>query len=382
MAEQNDDEGDYSVDDSVMGEYAKAVQLRLQEEVKPTTTCQLYLLLMLKNDDWILPACHAKKICDLLKLPFHEPSYYRDVVIWLPDVRWGAQAMPYCPNCRSNTKVGVHGWRDNHVGRRITTMTSNYFILSRRYICHECERNASSAKVAAMLMAEEHGLQVMKGVEDATSVLPNPSYTFMGWDQASISLLPNGYGDLFPAMLTSRGGVDNHIVDFMRAAFDKGVRPESFSDMMLEFHTKKYTQDYSFREHNLSAQRASVVPFGNSHHDPGMFSHFGDKKQYNGMVSTERYLAFIYKKYNASILDHLNREVMKRGCDHLKWDASYKGTLNRLLSPICLTRVHGLQLTPYSQGTVVTPCRPRPLTPTIFQHRSQAPRSASRPQYF
>ena len=67
MAEQNDDEGDDSVDGSAMGEYAKAVQLRLQEEVKPTTTCQLYLLLMLKNDDWVLPACHAKKICDLLK---------------------------------------------------------------------------------------------------------------------------------------------------------------------------------------------------------------------------------------------------------------------------------------------------------------------------
>ena len=336
IAELNDDEGDDSVDDGIMGEFLKAVKLRLQEELKATTALQQHLSMLLKNNDWVLLACHAKKICELLKLRFHEPSYYRDVVIWLPDVRWGVQAIPCCPNCRSNAKVGVHGWRDNHFGRRITTMTSNYFILSRRYICHECERDACSAKVAAMLMAEEQGLQVMKEAEDATSVLSNPSYTFMGWDQTSMSLLPNGYGDLFPAMLTHKGGVDNLVIDFMRASFDKGLRPETLSDMMLELHSKKYTKDYIRRELDLSAQRACGL-LENSNHDPEMFSHFGDKKLYNGIVPTGRYLAFIYKKYNSSIIDHLNREVMKRGCDRLKWDASYKGTLNRLLSPIRLT---------------------------------------------
>ena len=231
--------------------------------------------------------------------------------------------MPCCPNCRTNAKVGVHGWRDNHFGRRITTMTSNYFILSRRYICHECEKNISSAKELAVLIAEEQGLQVMK--EDATTVLP--SYTFMGWDKISLSLLPHGYGDLFPAMLTHRGGVDNHVAsDVARAAFDKGMRPETLSDMLLEFHSKKYFKEYIRREQDLCAQRVCGDFTGNSNHDPGMFLHFSDKKLYNGMVPTGRYLAFVYKKFAASISDHFDREVMKRGCDRLKWDASYKGT--------------------------------------------------------
>ena len=50
-----------------------------------------------------------------------------------------------------------------------------------------------------------------------------PSYTFIGWDKASLSYLPYGYGDIFPAFLTHRSGVDKHIVDLMRSSFDKGV---------------------------------------------------------------------------------------------------------------------------------------------------------------
>ena len=38
----------------------------------------------------------------------------------------------------------------------------------------------------------------------------------MGWDTESLVLMPHGYGDLFPAFLTPRAGVDKAVLDWMR----------------------------------------------------------------------------------------------------------------------------------------------------------------------
>ena len=99
-------------------------------------------------------------------------------------------------------------------------MNTNYFALSRRYVCHDCQASAMLAKKAAMLIFEDHGMQVIEEDDDHNFF---PSYTFMGWYKASFSYLPYGYGDISPAFLTHRSGVDKHIVDLMRSSFDKGV---------------------------------------------------------------------------------------------------------------------------------------------------------------
>ena len=46
-------------------------------------------------------------------------------------------------------QVSVHGFRDDHFGRRICGLESHYFIISRRYICHCCENKAKVTKQAA-----------------------------------------------------------------------------------------------------------------------------------------------------------------------------------------------------------------------------------------
>ena len=106
----------------------------------------------------------------------------------------------------------------------------------------------------------------------------------------------------------------------MRPMFVKGVRPEAFSDAILELHTKRYTNEHIQRENDIAAPATL-----NSKPKPkGEFSTFGDKTGYNGSVPSGRYFADVFKLVMAELKSHLDREVKKRGAERLHWDASYK----------------------------------------------------------
>jgi hypothetical protein len=165
-----------------------------------------WLMAMLERDDWWIRAIHAQKVWNLLGIEYGEPSYYRDVVVWLPQVRWGPSAMPCCPSCLTLTRVGQHAWRENHIGRRICNMTIHYFALTARYICHGCKELIGQKNNVARAAAENLGLQFSAEAEDDGVTLSQ--YTFMGWDQRSLPLLPHCYSQEFPAFLTWRGGLD------------------------------------------------------------------------------------------------------------------------------------------------------------------------------
>ena len=142
-----------------------------------------------------IPADCARLIGRRLGLEYSECAYYRDIKVWLPDEQWGPEAMPPCVECKSAKEVGVHEYRSNHCGRRITSLDSHYFVMSRRYICHACKRTVKAAKDAA----KEAGLCVEEEEEGASAP---PQYTCMGYDARSRERLPHGYGDEFPAFLT------------------------------------------------------------------------------------------------------------------------------------------------------------------------------------
>lgn len=196
--------------------------------------------------------------------------------------------MPVCGHCESSSHVHVHGYRGDHIGRRITGVDRHYFMLTRRYVCMRCRPNAINAQ-------------------------QQQPYTFSGWKATAVQLLPYGHGDCFPAFLTHRHGVDKRVIDMMRPLFNKGVRPEAFSDLLLELHTKQYTHDYIRREQLLAKQRASIVASMNaSSSAPQMFSAFSDK--YDGRVPTGKYIMSVYKAHAASISDHLDKEVRYCPC--------------------------------------------------------------------
>ena len=315
-AELDDDEqlNDAVDTGSVMGVFLEAALKRMQAETTGTRRGDAWLLQHLKEKEWWLRASRAKDVCAKLGIDFGEPAYYRDVFVWLPDERWGMEATPACPSCRSSADVRVHGWVHDHFGRRVCGLSDHYYVQSRRYICRGCEKDAKTARAEATATATGLGL----AVEETTSDGPL-QYTFMAYDARSRELLPFGYGDEFPAFLTKRGGVDLALIDMMRPLFDKGLRPEAFSRTLLELHTKRYTKAYIQREHLLARDRRldSRLP-------AAMFSSFADKKGYAGLVPTGNYLAHVYKLYGDTIEEHLGKEVKKRGARRLSWDASYK----------------------------------------------------------
>ena len=57
-----------------------------------------------------------------------------------------------------------------------------------------------------------------------------------------LPLFEHGRGALFPAFLTWRAGVDKFLIDPMCPLFDGSFRPERFSDMLLELHSRMFTE--------------------------------------------------------------------------------------------------------------------------------------------
>ena len=150
------------VPSGVSAEYLEAVYKRFQYEF--TGKCKglevAWLIELLKKNNYVVKKDQAECVCKKLDIDYSEPYYYRDVVVWVPDEQWGIECTPCCPSCGTNDKVGVHGYRTNHFGRRIVSLTSHYFIISRRYICHGCKGERGKAEAAIAATAEREGINI------------------------------------------------------------------------------------------------------------------------------------------------------------------------------------------------------------------------------
>jgi hypothetical protein len=119
-----DDDNDLDIIDttsSTMSVFLKAVHRQLREEVCGRVANEQWLLTILKapGADWWIRAGQAQVVCKKLGLMYGQPSYYKDIQVWLPDVRWGTEAMPPCVICKSAEKVSPHDFLTNHFGHRV-----------------------------------------------------------------------------------------------------------------------------------------------------------------------------------------------------------------------------------------------------------------------
>ena len=183
-------------------------------------------------------------------------------------MRRGKEAMPFCPNSQSNSRVGPHGFRSNHHARYARGAKDSCCILSRRCVCHDCEKEYNAHKNELISKVSEIGLSV-KEVNDEK--LEDKSCTFMGHNEKSLPLLPCGYGTHFPACLTHGSDVDDDLIDLMRPLVDSGCRIESTHNLTKELHFKNYSKLMIQREHGAMKRKNEFLVNKN---DVQVFSSF------------------------------------------------------------------------------------------------------------
>ncbi|KAL7532711.1 hypothetical protein ACHAXR_004793, partial [Thalassiosira sp. AJA248-18] len=309
-----------------------AVHNRLRLELKPPNNTRKndkavdpWLLRHLRRNGWWIRRNDAPRIAANLDkehgvgLGQHHAGYYRKIFVWLPDVRWGEEAMPCCPNCSSNSNVSSHGFRENHFGRTVVGLKENYFMISKRYICKCCKKKSEdlTKKIKAM---KEIGGDFSAEVEMKREM----QYTHMGWNTKSVELMPFGWGDEFPAFLTYRAALDKDIIDMMRPMMNKGQRVDAISDLLLELHAKQHCRWAIRYEYDLMRAKANPMSQHKTIVTDDTFSAFDDSEKYNARVPTGGYLSEARKQHHETIRLHLDREVKKRPAEKLAWDVSYK----------------------------------------------------------
>ena len=314
-----------------------AVQNRLRLELQPpnrtgkrSAIVDKWLFRRLRKHNWWIRREHAHEIsarlesCNPgLRLGRHHDAYYRSIFVWLPDVRWGEEAMPCCPSCKCNSDVFSHGFHDSNFGRRVIGLKSNYFMVSKRYVCKSCKKkNENLAKTIKELKAQD--------TDCSTEIKMKKElrYTFMGWNNTSVALMPNGLGLEFPAFLTHRAGLDSDIIDMLRPMMNKSYRSEGISDLLLELHAKTHHRWAVKYNYDLIRAKNNPISKLETRVSDEMFSSFEDPEKYNDVVPTGRYIAEARQLHHETIRDHLDREVKKVPADTLAWDVSYKEEKN------------------------------------------------------
>ena len=283
----------------VQQQFVCRVQRRIQYEVskKFPALNDPWLRKHLDKNDWKIRSEEAPLIAQKLSIQATNKAYYRDVHVWLPDVMWGLDFMPSCPNCKTNKDVAIHGFLENHFGRVVVGLEENFHVVSRRYKCKCCQQERAKLRKSVETFAQNSAVEGRVGKV-------NLKYTFMAWNMKLLPLLTDGRGDKFPAFLTWKAGVSKQLIDLMRPLFDCGVRPHKFSGLLLKLHSKKNTRRHLDHERELARNRR-FKPNATSEE----FSTFWNKLQYNGSVPTGRYIQHVLKIFHDSICSHLDNEV-------------------------------------------------------------------------
>ena len=138
-----------------------------------------------------------------------------------------------------------------------------------------------------------------------------------------MALLTFGRGLEFPAYLTKKAGLDKKVIKMMRPLFVSGLRPEQFSNMLRELHTLRHAEEHLRYEQQLSRRRKlRTIDFNGD--NPPLFSEFGDKKLYNGLVPGPKY----YQKVFCDIAETTKNfmDLLLKSIPSLQGsiDASYK----------------------------------------------------------
>ena len=172
---------------STCNDYLKKLKERVQKEI--SSECHALeekwaISHLKKNEWWFLPK-DSEYLCNKLGLKHGMKACCKKIFAWLPDERWGLTGVQIFPTCKSSESVGAHSFQPGHHGRQVIDMNNTCFWTSRKCRCHSYHR-------------KHLHVQSIANTENNDSNLEKNQHSFVGYNKETISLLPCGYGLLFP----------------------------------------------------------------------------------------------------------------------------------------------------------------------------------------
>jgi hypothetical protein len=271
---QDDDDDDDERTPPLSGkrlDYVTSVLKRVKELCEKTKDGALKALQQTENG-WIRaknPMFDSNHGCDPNRYGFP------DVYVWLP------RAFPtvkiICPKCHSD-HTKSNGWPSKPIARRVVSLESCYFLVSRRQKCLDCNSQ------------------------------------FNGYNPAVLSQLPLRFKHLFPAHLTERSGVDISLLSLLRTSVSESFGFAAFRRMLMENHMRTYhTQSIQYYD------SVNSIPFSQKRQFPEFKS-----AEYGGHVPSSRYLGDLYVEMMAEHESSLLAQMAKVSAEQLAVDHSHK----------------------------------------------------------
>ena len=93
-------------DRTIMGDYLQHIQTQIKEELntkKDKNDVERWLIDYLKQNEFGIRKEASSYICGRLGIPHCIQGYYRDVIVWLPDIQFNEK--PPCPCCKSSNSI-------------------------------------------------------------------------------------------------------------------------------------------------------------------------------------------------------------------------------------------------------------------------------------
>mmetsp|Transcript_12752 Transcript_12752/g.14635 ORF Transcript_12752/g.14635 Transcript_12752/m.14635 type:complete len:342 (+) Transcript_12752:40-1065(+) len=221
-----------------------------------------------------------------------------------------------CPYC-FGSNVSIKEWPE--YGRRVVDFGRTYYIVSARYKCTDCLVELARLKNDKAKELRSAGLSAFKIKEFLKKDTNFPiRATFMGWSDKHLATLNESLSAVFPAVLTSKSGLDKMVVRLNREQALKGT---SWAAMAQQLNTLQ--QSNFHRRHFQYASALKSKRFYPLSIQPERF--YKSLKDFGGHLVSGFYIKSVYNKNMLRLKPyHQNRLALLIEAKVLKADDHFK----------------------------------------------------------
>ncbi|KAJ7624626.1 hypothetical protein FB45DRAFT_869538 [Roridomyces roridus] len=216
-----------------------------------------------------------------------------DALYLLPIFLWLPHHLPGHPDrffCQCGRALNLHSWNRDPIARRVcTTSGSDYFLLTRRYLCPT------------------------KAVMD-----PGCGATYQGTDPWILAQLPQFVQDRFPVSISHRSALDTSQLDMMKITFAGRFGADPFSKMVGELkhlHHSRLESMYLHAALHYGRRGREQIP---------AFSAFGDHMGYAGYAPSTKYLKSMFISWFTTHRLYIDRIMSSLSAKFIKADHTFK----------------------------------------------------------